>query len=237
MNDFAADRAGRIIVALDMPDYDSAARLVESLGDSVSFYKVGFEMYIRDGDRMLELLRGAGKEIFLDLKLHDIPNTVARAVESIATKNVSLTTLHTMGGFEMMAAAAEARRNAGSKARLLGVTVLTSINENALREDLHIQDSIPRMVRALAEAASKAGIDGVVASPLELSLLREHFSEEFLVVTPGIRPEWAAAGDQKRVMTPKEAFDRGASYIVIGRPVTAHPDPAEAVRRIHDEIA
>jgi orotidine-5'-phosphate decarboxylase len=230
----------RIIVALDLPGYDAAAAMVEKLGDLVTFYKVGFELYISDGERVLEMLRKAGKRVFLDLKLHDIPNTVSRAVGSIATKGASLTTLHTSGGYEMMRAAREAAEKAGETAgglRLIGVTVLTSINEETLRNDLLIERSIPKMVIHLAGVAQQAGLNGVVASALELSLLREHYGEEFLVVTPGVRPAGADVGDQKRVVTPKEAFSRGASYIVIGRPVTAAADPAAAVSAIHDEIA
>lgn len=229
----------RVIVALDLPGYDAAAAMVEMLGDLVTFYKVGFELYIRDGERVLELLRSTGKRVFLDLKLHDIPNTVNRAVGSIATKGASLTTLHTSGGYEMMRAAREAADAAGPDTglRLLGVTVLTSINEETLRNDLLIESSIPKLVIHLAGVAHRAGLHGVVASALELSLLREHFGEDFLVVTPGVRPAGADVGDQKRVVTPKEAFSRGASYIVVGRPITAAADPAGAAKKIHDEIA
>lgn len=229
----------RIIVALDLPGYDAAAAMTEKLGDLVTFYKVGLELYTRDGERVLEMLRQAGKRVFLDLKLHDIPNTVARAVDSIATKGASLTTLHTSGGAEMMRAARAAADKScpDGSLRLVGVTVLTSINEETLRNDLLMQHSIPKMVAHLAGVAKSAGLHGVVASALELSLLREHFGGEFIVVTPGVRPAGADVGDQKRVVTPKEAFDRGASYIVVGRPVTGAADPADAVKRIHDEVA
>ncbi|MFA6450619.1 MAG: orotidine-5'-phosphate decarboxylase [bacterium] len=230
----------RVIVALDLPGYDAAEAMVEKLGDLVSFYKVGFELYIRDGERVLELLRSAGKSAFLDLKLHDIPNTVNRAVGSIATKGASLTTLHTAGGYDMMRAARDAADAAGDAAgglRLIGVTVLTSINEETLRNDMLIESSIPKLVVHLAGVAKRAGLHGVVASALELALLREHFGDDFLVVTPGVRPAGDDVGDQKRIVTPKEAFDRGASYIVVGRPITAAADPAAAAKRIQDEIA
>ncbi len=229
----------RVIIALDLPGYDAAAKMIEMLGDSVSFYKVGFELYIRDGERVLDLLRKAGKQFFLDLKLHDIPNTVGRAVDSIATKGASLTTIHTSGGFAMMRAAREAAdaSHTEGKLRLLGVTVLTSIDENTLRDDLLISHSIPKMVAHLAGVAQRAGLHGVVASALELSLLRERFGDDFLVVTPGVRPSGTDIGDQKRVVTPREAFSRGATYIVVGRPVTASKDPVGAVNGIYDEVA
>ncbi len=232
------DICKRVIVALDLPGYDAAAAMVETLGESVLFYKVGFELYIKDGERVLDLLRKAGKRIFLDLKLHDIPNTVSRAVGSIATKGASLTTIHTSGGFSMMRAAREAADAAGTggEPRLLGVTVLTSMDENTLRDDLLIGHSIPKMVAHLAAVAQRAGLHGVVASALELSLLREHFSDDFLVVTPGVRPAGSDTGDQKRVVTPREAFSRGASYIVVGRPVTAAKEPLAAMHGILNEI-
>lgn len=237
MAEMALTRADRIIIALDLTGYDAAASMVDTLGDHVSFYKVGFEMFIRDGERILSFLKKAGKEIFLDLKLHDIPNTVKRSVEGICEKGVGLTTLHTMGGFEMMSAAAEARDNCSDGGtRLLGVTVLTSMSESALHEDLKVQETLPGMVKGLATVARRAGLNGVVASAQELPVLREHLPEDFLIVTPGIRPSWAETGDQKRVVTPGKAFDMGASYLVIGRPVTEHKNPAEAIQKIHDEL-
>jgi orotidine-5'-phosphate decarboxylase len=194
---------GRVIVALDLPGYDAAAAMVDALGGLVSFYKVGLELYTRDGGRVLEMLRGAGKRVFLDLKLHDIPNTVGRAVGSIAAKDVSLTTLHASGGFEMMRAAREAAAAArpDSGLRLVGVTVLTSINEDTLRNDLLIPHSIPKLVVHLAGVAKRAGLHGVVASALELSLLREHFGEEFIVVTPGVRPAGARRSTAARAIS------------------------------------
>ena len=223
----------RTIVALDTPSYDAAAAIVEKIGDNISFYKVGLELYTADGERVLDLLRAAGKEIFLDLKLHDIPNTVGRAVSSIAKKKVALTTLHTSGGLEMMKAAAAACE---SPLKILGVTILTSINEETLRNDVLNERSIPTLVSHLAGKAKEAGLHGVVASALELSLLREKLGDDFLIVTPGIRPAGSDIADQKRVVTPKEAFKRGASYIVVGRPITGASDPSDAARRIIDDI-
>jgi orotidine-5'-phosphate decarboxylase len=228
----------RVIIALDAPGFDAAAAIVEKLGDFGTFYKVGLELYIRDGDRAIKFLRAAGKKVFLDLKLHDIPNTVAGAVKSIATKGAMLTTIHTTGGHAMMRAAREALDSSCADGlKLLGVTVLTSIDEDTLRDDLLNQTSIPKLVPHLALIAREAGMHGVVASALELSLLRERLGDEFLIVTPGIRPAGADVADQKRVVTPRAAFDRGASCIVVGRPVTAAPDPASAMKAILDEIA
>lgn len=236
MTETVLTKAERIIIALDLPGYDSAAAMVENLGDDVSYYKVGFEMFIRDGEKILSMLKSAGKNVFLDLKLHDIPNTVKKSVEAICGKGVGLTTLHAMGGFEMMSAAAAARDASSDGVKLLGVTVLTSMSENALRDDLKVSESLPRMVKGLASVAQRAGLNGVVASAQELPILRETFSEEFLIVTPGIRPAWAATGDQKRIVTPGKAFDMGASFLVIGRPVTEDKNPREAIQRIHDEL-
>lgn len=236
MTETVLTKAERIIVALDLPGYDAAASMVENLGESVSYYKVGFEMFIRDGEKILSMLKKAGKEIFLDLKLHDIPNTVKNSVEAICGKGIALTTLHTMGGFEMMSAAAAARDASSDGVKLLGVTVLTSMNETTLRDDLKVMETLPGMVKGLASVARRAGLNGIVASAQELPILREHFSEDFLIVTPGIRPAWAETGDQKRIVTPGKAFDMGASFLVIGRPVTGHKNPKEAIQRIHDEL-
>jgi len=237
-SDDAMDVKDRIIIALDVPDAAGARKLIDTLGDAAVYYKVGLELYTAAGEEVLDMLRAAGRKFFLDLKLFDIPNTVKRAASSIAEKGAALTTIHTLGGLEMMKAAVQGVASAGDKApAVLGVTILTSLDEDTLRNDLKIEKSIPSMVRFLAENAKAAGLNGVVASPLELSLLREHLDESFLIVTPGIRPAWSAANDQKRIMTPRDAFERGASYIVIGRPVTAAEDPAEALRKIHDEIA
>jgi len=226
----------RIIVALDTPGYDSAKKLVEQLGDIISFYKVGLELFISDGDRVLDMLKELNKRIFLDLKLHDIPNTVKRAVSSISAKGVSLATCHTSGGFDMMKAAADSAQENDTELDLIGVTVLTSINEDILRQELLNQTSIPKMVVHLAGLARDAGLKGIVASALELPLLREHFDNDFLIVTPGIRPSGSDIGDQKRVVTPKQAFDNGASYIVVGRPINAASNPYDAASKIIDEI-
>jgi len=217
-----------VIVALDAPGRDQALRLVEAIGDHGVFYKVGLELYIAAGDAVLADLRAAGKKVFLDLKLFDIPNTVRGAAGCVAGKGAALATVHALGGAAMMRAAREGADAAGGQTRLLGVTILTSLDEETLRSELHIQRSIPFLVPDLALRARAAGLDGVVASGLELPLLRERLGDEFLIVTPGIRPAGGDVADQKRVLTPRQAFERGASYIVVGRPITGAPDPRAA---------
>ena len=226
-------------MALDCPGYEQAAKIVENIGDEALFYKVGLELYTAAGDALLRMLCDAGKQIFLDLKLFDIPNTVQRTCASIATKNVALTTIHTLGGRTMMKAArkgTDTELAGGAKsAKILGVTILTSLDEETLRNELYIPKSIPFMVRELALTARSCGLDGVVASGLELPLLRDYLGPDFIIVTPGIRPAGEAAQDQKRVLTPQQAFERGASYIVVGRPVVAADNPRDAMRRIIDQ--
>lgn len=227
----------RVIVALDAPGRDQALRLVEAIGDDGVFYKVGLELYIAAGDAVLADLRAAGKKVFLDLKLFDIPNTVKGAAACVAGKGAALATVHALGGAAMMRAARAGADAAGGGTRLLGVTILTSLDEETLRSELHIQRSIPFLVPDLAMRARDAGLDGVVASGLELPLLREHLGDEFLIVTPGIRPAGGDVADQKRVLTPRQAFERGASYIVVGRPITGAPDPRAAFLDIVEQAA
>lgn len=231
------DMRERVIIALDAPTRDQALRMVEAVGDDGVFYKVGLELYIAAGDAVLADLRAMGKQVFLDLKLFDIPNTVQGAAASVARKGVALATVHALGGAAMLQAARRGADQAGGAVKLLGVTILTSLDEETLRTELHIPRSIPFLVPDLAQRARASGLDGVVASGLELPLLREHFGDDFLIVTPGIRPAGGDVADQKRVLTPREAFARGASYIVVGRPVTGAPDPRAAFLEIADQAA
>ena len=223
-----------IIIPLDHPSVEEAMGLVDVLGDPADFYKVGLELFTRSGPRVVEELRRRGKRVFLDLKLHDIPNTVAGAVAAAAALDVELLTLHTAGGASMMEAAREA---AGDRVRLLGVTVLTSLTAAEVedvwgREIVSIRDEVGR----LASLAHRAGMDGVVASALEAGWIRRSLEPPFLIVTPGIRPAGAAAGDQKRVATPADAVAAGADYLVVGRPVTQAPDPVAAFAQLLDEV-
>jgi orotidine-5'-phosphate decarboxylase len=222
----------RIFIALDVASADAARRLIDTLGDDGQSYKIGLELFTAAGPGLVRELADAGKTIFLDLKFHDIPNTVAGAVRSVAGLGAKVINLHASGGAEMMRAARSAVGEGGPA--IIGVTVLTSLDDQNLK-DLGFAHTAEGQVLLFARAAHEAGLQGVVCSPREIELLRGEFGPEFLLITPGIRPEWAAAGDQKRIMTPREAFKAGASALVIGRPVTGAPEPAAALRRIFGE--
>jgi len=224
--------ADKIIVALDMATKKEALDLVEQLRGDISCFKIGLQLYTAEGPEIVRAVFGAGAKVFLDLKLHDIPNTVARAVESAAELGVQMVTIHLSGGGAMIRAASSAR---SGDLLLLGVTLLTSASEQTLRE-IGIPDKIDDHVLRLAKLGVSAGIGGLVASPREATMLRAEFGNEIKIVTPGVRPTWAEAVDQKRVMTPRKALEAGADYLVIGRPITAHPNPLEAVAKILGEI-
>jgi orotidine-5'-phosphate decarboxylase len=224
--------ADKIIIALDVATKKEALALVNQLRDQVSFFKVGLQLYTAAGPEVVREIVANGPKVLLDLKLHDIPNTVARAVESASELGVQMLTLHLSGGAEMIGAALAAR----STMSILGVTVLTSMDEQAVQET-GISDKLENQVLRLAELGIKHGIDGLVASPREVKMLRTKFRADIRIVTPGVRPKWAETGDQKRVMTPREALDAGADYLVIGRPITSCPNPREAVARIMEELS
>jgi len=225
----------RLIVALDVPSANEALALARELSDEVTFFKVGLQLYTAAGPEIIRTLGATtGAKIFLDLKLHDIPNTVAKAVAAAAELRVAMLTIHLSGGTGMVAAAVAA---APAELLLLGVTVLTSSGEDTLRET-GISGPVNAQALRLAQLGTSAGIRGLVASPHEAAALRSQPSSgiSISIVTPGVRPTWAAADDQKRFTTPRGALQNGADYLVIGRPVTAHTDPREAVRRIICEI-
>jgi orotidine-5'-phosphate decarboxylase len=223
-----------LIVALDLPTADEALALVEELGDAADWYKVGSQLFTRAGPALVDELKDRGKSVFLDLKYHDIPNTVAGAVEAAAGLGVDMLTLHASGGTAMLRAAREAA-GAGGPA-LVGVTLLTSFTAADVEEvwDKELR-SLRDEVARLTALAHGAGLDGVVASPLEVEALKRKHGAGFLVVTPGIRPAGDLAGDQVRTGTPGEAVRAGADYLVIGRPIYAAADPADALRRIIEE--
>lgn len=238
MND-AAHPESRIIVALDVDSKEKAISLVEQL-PGVQTFKIGLKLFTSQGPALLEDIQSLGKSVFLDLKLHDIPNTVAGAVSMAIRHNVAMMTLHASGGQEMLAKAAqtavqEAQACGHKKPLLLAVTVLTSLKDDDLQE-LGIPSNAAEQVKRLAGLAKSAGVDGVVCSPKEIELIKSQFSRDFLVVTPGIRPAWAAAQDQKRIMTPSEAVQKGADYLVIGRPIIAAESPHEAFLKICGEM-
>lgn len=221
-----------IIVALDEPSLDEARRLMGKLEGRARFYKVGLQLFIAAGPAAVEAVKAHGARVFLDLKLHDIPNTVASAVRSARELGVDLCTIHLGGGPEMCAAAVE---EAGKKMTVLGVTVLTSSNQATL-EACGVQGSVGEQVVRLAMMGHAAGVRGFVASALELPLLRQELGQEPLLVIPGVRPAGSDAGDQKRTATPAEVVRGGATHLVIGRPISRAASPAEAFDRIVREI-
>jgi len=223
----------KIIVALDCASRAEAAGLLRQLGTKTGFFKIGLQLFVAEGPDIVKAVQESGARVFLDLKFHDIPNTVRHAVESAMQLGVDMLTIHAGGG-AAMAEAAVAGRGSGDCA-LLGVTVLTSM-ERAVLESVGVQGAVEDQVLRLAHVAKQGGLTGVVASPLELCLLRQAFGPEFVIVTPGVRPAGSETNDQKRILTPRQAIDAGASHLVIGRPVTAASDPAAALENILAEI-
>ncbi len=232
MNSRPEATSAKIIVALDVPTRAEALRLVEQLSPHISIFKIGLQLYTAEGPEMVRAVLATGARVFLDLKLHDIPNTVARAIESANELGVHMLTIHLSGGRAMIEAAVAAR---SESLALLGVTVLTSMDQSALRET-GIAGAMSEQVLKLAQLGAAAGINGLVASPQEVRMLRDKLPAQITLVVPGIRPAWAEKADQKRVMTPRDTLVAGADYLVIGRPITAHSDPVEAVRRISEEL-
>jgi orotidine-5'-phosphate decarboxylase len=230
----------RLLVALDVPALDDALALAAALRPHAGAFKVGLELCTAAGvPAVVEAVAAAGGAVFLDLKLHDIPNTVAGAVRSVCALGpaVRMLTLHAGGGAAMLRAAVEAAAAAPHRPLLLGVTVLTSVDAAALRGELGVAVPLEEHVIHLARLAQAAGLDGVVASPHEAAAIRRACGPGLLIVTPGVRPAWAAAGDQRRVLTPAEALRAGADYLVVGRPITAAADPAGAAARIVAELS
>ena len=225
-----------LIVALDVPSRAEVAATLDRLGDAVGFYKIGLELFSAEGPDVVRLVKDAGKRVFLDLKLHDIPRTVERAVKSIGRLGVDLATIHASGGRAMIRAAAEAAASFGAAApKILAVTCLTSLDQGDL-DDLGIARPMPSQVEALGLLAVTNGADGIVCSPQEARSMRELLGEDALIVTPGVRPAGAELGDQSRVATPAAAIDAGASHLVIGRPITSADDPVAAYEAIVAEL-
>lgn len=224
----------RVIVPLDVESSDEALTWVDRLGDQGEFYKVGLELYTRAGPEVVRELIDRGKRVFLDLKLHDIPNTVAGAVRAASDLGADLLTVHASGGPTMLDAAARARSGG---LRLLAVTVLTSLSPDEMstvwgREIRSVREEVGR----LAVLAQEAGMDGIVASALEASWVRSQVGDDFVIVTPGIRPAGADRGDQSRVATPTDAIRAGADYLVVGRPIMQAADPAAALAAVIEEV-
>jgi len=232
----------RIIIALDVDDKDHALDIVDKLSGCIDIFKVGLELFTLAGPSIIDEIHSRGKQIFLDLKFHDIPTTVAKAGVAAARKGVFMFNVHASGGIDMMKKCKDevvkvCLRENLNRPRIIAVTVLTSMSQDVMKADLGIQHSLNTHVRHLAGMALKAGLDGVVASANEAVMLKGHCGNKFLLVTPGIRPSWAQQDDQARIMTPKKAVGAGADYLVLGRAVLNHADPVKAVELIQKEIS
>lgn len=230
----------RLIVALDYHTMDDVKKLVNSLSDTVSYYKVGMELFYSVGGSVVTWLREQGKDVFLDLKLHDIPNTVGGGLCSLMGLGATMLNVHAGGGYTMMKKSSDKLKNTADelgivKPKLIAVTVLTSIN-NTDWQELGQTQSIKDAVIRYAVLAKKAGLDGVVASPEEAALIREHCGKDFLIVTPGIRPEGAAINDQSRIAAPSAALKNGATHLVVGRPIREAANPVIAAKEILKEM-
>jgi orotidine-5'-phosphate decarboxylase len=231
---------GRLIVALDVDTKEKAVSLVEKLREDVGIFKIGSELFTSCGPDVINEVKSNGCEVFLDLKFHDIPNTVARSAIAAVRSGALIFNVHALGGADMMKKAAEAVTKESrvlkiEKPKIIAVTVLTSMDENNLKK-IGIDDNMETQVLRLAKLAMESGMDGVVASPSETGLIRKSIGNDFLIVTPGVRPSWAAVNDQKRIATPKEAIENGADFIVVGRPITEAADPVSAAKKVLEEI-
>lgn len=231
----------KIVLALDVDTLDEAKSLIMELKDYVGVFKVGLQLYTQNGNEIIDFMKEQGLEFFLDVKLLDIPNTVAKASENIVRRGASFFNIHTLGGKEMMCASAKSAKQTakllGQKEPLiLGVTVLTSISDEVLNNELEIPQKASQYVLKLAKLAKESGLDGVVASTWEARKIKEICGGDFKVLCPGIRPEWSLKNDQKRAATPNVAIKEGADFLVIGRAVTAAEDRIKAMQMIYDEI-
>lgn len=224
-----------LIVALDVPGIDAATSVIETLPAEISTYKVGLELFSREGPAVLELLATHEKRVFLDLKFHDIPNTVAGAVRSAAARGVFMLTVHAHGGRAMLRAAVDAARQTDANPKIVAVTTLTSLDDSDLA-DLGVSRPLAEHTLAMGRMAVNAGVDGLVCSPLEIAAFRSAIGSEPLLVIPGIRPANADTQDQKRIATPDTAVRSGSDFLVVGRPILQAPDPAAAAAAILHEI-
>lgn len=223
----------KIMVALDVPDKAAALEKMRLFAGHLHTVKIGLQLFTAQGPDIVQAAKDLGFRVFLDLKLHDIPNTVAHAVQSAAAHQVDFLTVHTLGGPAMLRAASEAAK--GTELKLLGVTLLTSMDESECHA-VGLTDSTADQVLRLAHLAGECSLHGCVASPLETAMLRQEMGPDFLLVIPGIRPAGSDAGDQRRILTPGQALAAGASYLVVGRPLMATPDPLQALQRMNQEM-
>ncbi len=234
------DNKERLIIALDVSSQEKALELVRLLKPCAGMFKVGMELFYSSGGEIVSKIKDEGCKVFLDLKLHDIPNTVAGASRALTRLKPDIINVHASGGSEMMKAAVAAIKDEADKLdiicpKIIAVTVLTSINQEILQQ-LNIEGKVQDFVIHWAKLAKNCGLDGVVASPQEVSFIKETCGSKFLVITPGIRPTWAAVGDQKRIKTPASAILSGSDYIVVGRPITGAPQPLLAAEKIVEDI-
>ncbi|MEW6097536.1 MAG: orotidine-5'-phosphate decarboxylase [bacterium] len=225
----------RLIVALDVDNLKEAARLVNLLIDYVTIFKVGAQLFTAVGNDAVKMIQDKGGKVFLDLKYYDIPNTVAQATKIVAKMGVFMYTIHTLGGKEMMKAVVDVISTQHTKPLVIGVSILTSLNQEGLK-DIGITKNLNDEVVALAKLAKSSGLDGIVASTYEVSEIRNQCGLDFIIVTPGIRPGGSILDDQKRVATAKEAIADGADFIVVGRPIIAHQNPAKVANQIIKEM-
>lgn len=232
----------RLIVAIDVADVDEARRLVDELQDEVGMFKIGLELFSASGVALLDELAESEKPVFFDGKFHDIPNTVGSASKAITRHSaVKMFNVHASGGTAMIKAAVDGAKSAAVeigrvKPIVIAVTVLTSIDDNVLSDEIGMKERVEAHVARLAALTKSAGADGVVASAQEVPVIRQACGKEFVIVTPGIRPTWASGDDQKRIVTPKDAVELGSDYIVVGRPITKADNRREAARRIVEEM-
>ena len=226
----------KLIIALDYPSETQALSFIKQLSPDLCKVKVGFELYVAAGPQFVKKIVDLGYDVFLDLKFHDIPNTVASACVSASALGVWMMNVHASGSYKMMQAAKQALQEQQSTAKLIAVTVLTSMEDKQLNA-INVALSTQEQVKSLATLAKTSGLDGVVCSAQEASLLRQHLGEDFLLVTPGIRPENADVGDQSRVMTPRRAKEAGVSYVVVGRPITQAENPLTVIEQINKEMS
>ncbi|MFH1046003.1 MAG: orotidine-5'-phosphate decarboxylase [Candidatus Omnitrophota bacterium] len=225
----------QLIVALDTDKLSLAEELVDKLSPVVGIFKVGSQLFTAVGPEVIERIQRKGAQVFLDLKFHDIPNTVSHAVAAACRFNPAMLTVHTLGGSQMLRAAKEARDHIGADTLLLGVTILTSLDKGQL-EEIGLAASVNEEVLCLAQMAQGVGLDGVIASPQEVALLRQSLGGDFIIITPGIRPQGPMGDDQRRTMQAREAILAGANYLVVGRPVTQAEDPLGAAKTLLAQI-
>lgn len=226
----------RLIVALDFPTLDKAKELVEKLGDSVQIYKVGLELFLNSKGEAVDYLKKQGKDIFLDLKFHDIPNTTTMASIFAAKQDLLMFNVHASGGAKMMKSISEEVKKINQKTLAIAVTVLTSFSEEEISNLFKTSLSIEELASHWAKLSKESEMDGVVCSPKEAAKIKEICGKDFKTITPGVRPKWAAANDQQRIMTPKMALEQGCDYLVIGRPITKADNPKEAAEKVLFEM-